>query len=245
MKNNESNIFVFIATIIIGIMISLNISFSNKGAFAFLDTKQYEDASDTKSKLLDDISNLNDQYNISYSKYSKYQSLGINNAKLAQEMEVELEQNKMNIGASQVRGEGIKITLNDAPDYIKEKKELSPELYLIHNFDVAIILNEIKIAGAEAIAINGIRISDTSGVICDGYVLQVNGQQAYAPFYIEAIGNKDALVEYMTRDSGYLKQMSLTRKVVAFTEQEDTINMEAYTGGINNKYLISSEKIKK
>lgn len=245
MKNNEANIFVFIASIIIGIMISLNISFSDKGNFAFLDTKQYEDAANVKLKLLDDISNLNDQYNLSYSKYNKYESLGKNNAKLSEEMEVELDENKMNIGATEVQGDGIKVTLNDAPDFVKATKELSEQQYLIHNFDVALILNEIKIAGAEAISINGIRISDTSGVICDGLVLQVNGQQAYAPFYIEAIGNKDALMEYMNRDSSYLKQINITRQVVAYAEQENNITMSAYGGGISKKYLKSAEKIKK
>lgn len=60
MKNNEANLFVFIASIIIGLLISLTFNFNYSSNRIILDSKQYEDAYNEKNKLMNDISNLMD-----------------------------------------------------------------------------------------------------------------------------------------------------------------------------------------
>ena len=43
MKKNEGSIFVFIASIVIGLLISLNIHFGTQTETVILNTKQYQD----------------------------------------------------------------------------------------------------------------------------------------------------------------------------------------------------------
>ncbi len=57
------------------------------------------------------------------------------------------------------------------------------------------IINQLNRAGAEAIAVNGKRIVNTTEVICIGPVLRINGEAVAAPFIIKAIGDPDILME--------------------------------------------------
>ncbi len=56
MKNNEATIFVFIASIIVGLLIAMNIGFEGKNNF--LDVKQYDEAYNERTKLYSEINNL-------------------------------------------------------------------------------------------------------------------------------------------------------------------------------------------
>ena len=232
MKNNEANIFVFIASIIVGIMISLNMSFSSKEPITILDTKQYEEAVNNKTRLLDKIGSMNDQYNLSYAKLNKYQDVGLNNAKVAQEMQNELLKNKMLFGTTDIHGPGVRITLNDA---VAQLRTTDP-MYMIHNNDVAMVLDELKRAGAEAISINGERITNITSVNCDGVFIQTNGIQVYTPFNIVVIGNKDIIYEFMNRQGGYLQQMSIVRQLSVNIEQADDVRINGFYKDIKSKF---------
>lgn len=52
MKNNEASTFVFIASIIIGILISMNISFTRTTDRVFLSAKQYQDSYNYKTSFI-------------------------------------------------------------------------------------------------------------------------------------------------------------------------------------------------
>ena len=72
MKNNEATIFVFIASVIIGILISMNIGF--KGKINFLDVQQYDQAYNERTKLYSQLNNLKQQYYSTNAKLKKYNS---------------------------------------------------------------------------------------------------------------------------------------------------------------------------
>ncbi|MBC8062278.1 MAG: DUF881 domain-containing protein [Clostridiaceae bacterium] len=237
MKNNEANIFVFLASIIVGIMISLNMSFSNKIHMTILDTKQYEEAVNKRTQLLEQISKMNTEYNLSYSKLNKYESVGLNNTKLAQEMKNELLKNKMAYGTTDLHGQGIRITLDDGPEEIKR----TWSLYMVHNYDLAMILNFLKIAGAEAISVNGERITNMTTVDCDGVFIQTNDNQIYSPFTIEVIGNKDVLYEYMNREE-YVKRMLIVRKLRVDIQQVEDVKINGFNRNIKSKFLTVLNK---
>ena len=234
MKNNEANIFVFIASIIVGIMISLNMSFSNKETTVILDTKQYEEAVNNKTRLQDQINSMKDQYNLSYDKLNKYDDVGLNNTKVAQEMQNELLKNKMFFGTTDIHGTGVRITLDDAP---AELRTADSNNYMVHNYDIAIVLDELKCAGAEAISINGERITDKTSVNCDSVFIQANGIQVYTPFNIDAIGNKDIIYEYMNRKEGHLKQMSILRSLSVDIHEVEEVKINGFYKDINSKFL--------
>lgn len=227
MKNNEANTFVFIASIIIGILISMNISFSRSSEMVFLSTKQYHDAYNYKNKLYNDIVGLVEQYDKYSSKLEKYKSNEQSQEQVTEGIEEELRENEIIIGKTPVEGQGIKIKLNDAS--IEDVEDtFDYQLRLVHNTDIIQVLNDLRNAGAEAISINGLRIVESSEVYCSGPFLRVNGVKIAAEFSIDAIGNKEVLYNYMMSNENYLKTLMI-RKLNVKVEQSDKIRISAYT----------------
>lgn len=239
MKNNEASLFVFIACIIVGILISLNINFNRTNNIVFLSTKQYQDAYEQKNTLRNDISNLNQQYYDLSNKLNKYKSAGKDKLAVVEELDKELNQNKMFLGEEDVEGQGIVITLKDVSNesyYNIEDPDLSSKI--IHNSDLNYIINDLKNAGAEAISINGQRVTDRTAVYCDGTLIAINGVKITTPFYVSAIGNKEALNNYMLSDLNYLKYM-IGRTISVNVNELDDIKIQGYSFDIPKDFLKS------
>lgn len=239
MKTNEASIFVFIASIIVGIMVSLNINFNRSVERVFMSTKEYQDANNTKNKLLNDISNLQEKYYQYYSKVSKYENTDKTQIQIAQEMQNELLKNEELIGQQAVTGQGIQITLKDGdPELYDDATEKL--LRTVHNYDVYNVINDLRNAGAEAISINGQRVIDTTSVFCDGVFLRINNVKVPVPFYISAIGNKEVLDNYMMQDDNTLKSL-INRNVYVTLARKDNIKIPGYLNDINVKYMKSKK----
>lgn len=240
MKNNEASLFVFIASIIIGILTSLNINFNRTYNRFFLSTKQYQDAYNNRTKLRNEVSNLQDEYEELSSKLRRYEYGDKNYYSVIGELENELNKSKMITGQLDVEGEGIKITLNDGSnDLFFDSSDESILDRIIHNYDIVYVINDLRNAGAEAISINGQRVIDRTEVYCDGPLLRVNGVKIAAPFYINAIGNKEVLKNYMLADEGYLTFL-MNRQIYVNLEQADKIRIQAYTNVIGKEYITAT-----
>lgn len=241
MKNNEANIFVFIASIIIGILISMNMSFvkGNTSKRVFLSAKQYQDAYNYKNQLYNQISALSEQYRDNYNKLNKYKDNEQNETQIVTEINQELNQNNMELGKVAVEGQGIKIFLNDA---VMEDglDAFQYQMKLVHNTDVIQVINDLKNAGAEAISINGHRMVDTSEIYCSGPFLRVNGVKIASPFSIDAIGNKDVLYNYMISNENYLKIL-MTRKIVVKVTKSNKIKIPVYNGDYKIQFMKNKD----
>jgi uncharacterized protein YlxW (UPF0749 family) len=238
MKNNEASLFLFIATIIIGILISLNINFNRLPNRVFLTTKQYQDAYKQRNKLRADISDLKEQYFKYSQKLSNLQFERNIPGSVPPEIEEELMKNKMILGQLDIEGEGINITLKDGSNDLFFLDEDDPYILdrIIHNYDITYVINDLKNAGAEAISVNGQRVIDRSEVICDGALLNINGVKIASPFYINAIGNKEVLKKYMLDDQNYLKYM-ISRSIFVEVNEANTVKIQAYTHEIDKNFI--------
>ena len=96
---------------------------------------------------------------------------------------------KLKAGLTDVQGKGITINLEDAPEVEID----NPNLLLIHDSDVYGVINELKKAGAQAIAMNGERIIATSEQVCAGPSIKINKSRYSVPFEITAIGDPEKL----------------------------------------------------
>lgn len=240
MKNNEATLFVFIASIIIGLLISLTFNFNYSSNRIILDSKQYEDAYNEKNKLTNDISNLMDQYNVLYSKAQKYKNEIQDTSGVLDGIEDELYQSKLVLGTTAVEGEGIEIMLKD--QNFKSSDNLTQQEMkagLVHDFDLINVVNDLRNAGAEAISINGQRVIQSTEILCGGPYVYINGVKVLGPFHISAIGNKSVLKEYMMMDQNYLK-MLIQRKINVSVSESSKVQIPAYDGKIKKKYLKSS-----
>jgi len=115
----------------------------------------------------------------------------------------ELEKMRMMAALVPVTGPGLVIVLNDSP-MAKEAAPEEKDNYLVHVEDLRAVVNDLFLAGAEAVAINGQRLGPVSSLRCIGPVIYVNGKQMAPPFRIEAIGPSDVLEKAMNLPGGIL-----------------------------------------
>lgn len=240
MKNNEVNVFLFIACIIIGILISMNMSFNKNAIRVVLSTKQYQDASYEKLQLESQINSLIDELKTMNSKVQTYDS-GFNSTKtVTDELNKEIQKNKMDLGYTAVTGEGIRFSVSDASEYLKFSTA-EDRNYIVHDYDIMNILNDLKDAGAEAISINGQRIISTSSIFCSEVLIDINGVEFPKPFNFEAIGNKATLLSYMDSDENYLKYLRYVRKIHWDIETVDNLTIPAYNGNIKSDKISEAK----
>lgn len=113
-------------------------------------------------------------------------------------------------GLTPVKGPGIIVELNDS------KSPTMPGAY-VHDLDLREVVNELKAAGAEAIAINGERLIVTSEIRCSEAFIMVNGRRVAPPYIIYAVGDPDNMIKALTIPQGVidrLKVIGLQVKVV-------------------------------
>jgi len=119
----------------------------------------------------------------------------------------EWERIRLLAGLTDVKGPGIVIKLDDATP---GKTEVALNALLVHDQDIKVILNELKSAGAQAISINGERITAVSEQVCAGPTILINKNRHSVPYEICAIGDPDVLydalvnsehLQFMIRDN--------------------------------------------
>ena len=120
--------------------------------------------------------------------------------------------NKM-IGLSEVKGPGVIIKVEDSK--IDPNAEMNLNNLLVHDMDLLKVINELKNAGAEAIAINGTKIG--------------------SPFEIKAIGSPEALAN-LERPGGCINNLK-EKRLIAELKKDNNITIPKYSGVLNFKYL--------
>jgi uncharacterized protein YlxW (UPF0749 family) len=234
MKKNQANVFIFIASILVGILISLNILGSTGSQKIYLDPEDFVETYNEKVKLTNELENLKKTLYEQSKKIGTYKSASNDNEKIIEEMKLELTNNYMTLGKTDVEGEGITITLTDG-------EEVLPfGVNLIHDSDILNIVNDLKNAGAEVISVNGQRITDQSDIFCSGPFIEVNGVKNPTPFIINAIGNKEQMTSYMESEGKKISNL-IIRGIKVNIETLDNIVILAYNGEFNNKYISKDD----
>lgn len=235
MKKNEANILLFAACVIVGILLALNINITKAGTYTYLNSGQYMDAYNYKTRLQNEISMLMNQYTEYDDKLKLYESASNDKNKVLKEMQKDLEESNMLLGRTDVEGQGVVIILNDA-DSSLFNNTFDDQFRLVHNTDILFVINDLINGGAEAISLNNQRITYASEVYCNGPFIQVNGVKIAAPFVIKAIGNKQVLYNYMVSDENYLQSLIL-RKLNVQIKQADKFTIPAYKSDLKAEYL--------
>lgn len=144
----------------------------------------------------------------------------------------ELDYLRLISGLTDVSGKGVIITLNDA-----EKPENPDSVmdYIIHDSDILNVVNQLRLAGAQAISINNERIIATSEQVCAGPTIKVNNNRYAVPYEIKAVGNADKLYSDM-KNNDIIKEMLQLGKRVTITQEKDIV-IPKFSNDINS--LIS------
>lgn len=146
----------------------------------------------------------------------------------------ELDRARIEAGVTELSGPGVEVTLNDSNISLKPGQD--PNLYVLHDEDVLRVLNEIRAAGAEAIAINGERLLATTEIRCTGPAIVLNKNKRLAPPYvITAIGNPDTLESSLKMRGGVAETLQFWGIQVT-VKKLPQVTVPAYTGGITFEY---------
>lgn len=156
--------------------------------------------------------------------------------------EEEIKLDNILLGLTDVTGDGIVITLKDNNNV--KRSNIGPldniELYLVHAGDLVEVVNALRNAGAEAISINGQRITNYTAIYCAGNVVVINGEKISSPIEIKAIGSPELLYGSIMIPGGYLELLEETGVIVNVKKQEN-IKINKYDGIINTQYITSEE----
>lgn len=91
----------------------------------------------------------------------------------------------LSAGFVPARGPGVRITVDDSPS--------GDPLEAVRDEDLAMLTDALWGAGAEAIAINGKRLTVLSPIRNSGNAIHVNSRPLSPPYVVEAIGDPDTL----------------------------------------------------
>jgi uncharacterized protein YlxW (UPF0749 family) len=98
-------------------------------------------------------------------------------------------------GDGPVTGPGVRITVDDRPDARTERQVVLDE-------DLQRLVNGLWVAGAEAIAVNGQRLTGLSAIRGAGEAITVNFRSLRRPYVVQAIGDPDALPARFIESAG-------------------------------------------
>ncbi len=124
---------------------------------------------------------------------------------LAQAAALELEQAgqgkrltrlETSAGASPVQGPGLVVTLDDAESASGDSADGDPRTGSdddgrVQSRDIQLVVNGLWAAGAEAVAVNGQRLTTLSAIRFAGEAILVNYRPLVRPYRIEAIGGSE------------------------------------------------------
>ncbi|WZL78440.1 DUF881 domain-containing protein [Eubacteriales bacterium mix99] len=151
-------------------------------------------------------------------------------------MKKETQDARWMAGLLPVEGPGVEIILNDR----KRDTILTDNPYLgyyvVHDSDMLNVINELREAGAEAIAVNDTRIMGNSRISCGGPTINVGKYGRFAPpFVIRAIGDPDALMASFQRDDSIYQNLNSWGLEVQIRKMSK-IKIPRYLGDMDYKY---------
>jgi len=112
-------------------------------------------------------------------------------------------------GMTALTGPGVVITLDDSG--AARSPTGDPNDLVVHERDIQTAVNALWAAGAEAVAINGERLSVLSAVRCAGNTLLLHGSVHSPPYEISAIGDPAGLQGSLAAQPGMERLLDAVR----------------------------------
>lgn len=141
-------------------------------------------------------------------------------------------------GVTELTGSGVKVTLQDSSAI--QKPGENPNFYLVHDEDILKVVNELKAAGAEAVAVNDQRLTAVTGISCSGPSVSVNKKALVPPFVVTAIGNPETLEGALKMRGGVVEFLQFCGIQVSIKKLEN-VTIPAYKGSVKMNYIAETD----
>lgn len=200
----------------------------------------------TEIDLRDNVLKYKEKYDNAYEKLTKKESELEKLRENATKNDENSTKTKENVtkyssllGYNELTGTGIKITLEDAEN---PYARLDPNRAVVHDGDLLEVVNALNNAGAEAISINGQRITNATSITCVGNVVKINGEKVSVPYVISAIGLPEKLYGSITMPGSYVEQLEYDGIQVKIEKVEkEAIVIPKYDGIYKFEYAQNAE----
>ncbi|MCA5894117.1 DUF881 domain-containing protein [Isoptericola sp. NEAU-Y5] len=146
-------------------------------------------------------------------------------------------------GALPVDGPGLTVSLDDAPASSRSISGVRVDDLVVHQQDIQHVINALWAGGAEAMTLQGERVTSTSAFRCSGNILLLHGKVFSPPYVIEAVGDPDQLQAALDASPGvdiyrqYVDWVALGWSVASSTDLE----LPAYTGSSELQYATAPD----
>ncbi len=231
-KKNNPKIILTLFSIIVGIFIATQIKMKLE-IYAPVTVKSLQMTKAEIASINNKISELNKIIKLKEEELELLENIAKGDDNIIDILQQDIKYNKLHSGQTSLKGPGIIITMYDNPEDRTIGFDLNDDV--IHDIDILNIINDLRIAGAEAISINGERVIATSEIKCAGPTIRINGRSSATPFVIKAIGDPKLLYASVNAPGTYGDILKIYD--IGFeTTVEDSLFIPAYTGVFNFKY---------
>lgn len=182
---------------------------------AEIETMRENELREALAEWKENYKEVSQELEVNRNKINEYQNRIESNEEAGELLEEELENAKMLLGLTDVKGTGITITLSD-----NSEKDIISTVLLD-------LINELNSAGAEAISINDQRIVAMTDIVDVDELILINKKRVASPYTVKAIGDLTYLQSALSIKKGYLDK---------YQNQGYTISMVTNNEVVINKY---------
>lgn len=233
MKKWKITIYIIMAVLcfILSMVIFMQFKVVNETDITSIENMQQEELREELANWKKLYKEAEEQYNTKSDKLKEYRDNEQSSEETAQLVDKELDQANTYLGLTDVTGKGINVVVKgqtenneDYVDYITAE-------------DLLVIVDYLKLAGAEAISVNEQRIINTTDIVnlSDG-IITVNQQRILAPYVIKAIGDQTNLESTLLGKGGYVDTLRNAGFDITI-EKNNKIDIPKYNKDITSRYL--------
>lgn len=140
-------------------------------------------------------------------------------------------------GSEPVKGPGLTVTLDDAPSTSvgvgSGGVEPQPDDLVVHQQDLQHVINALWAGGAEAMTLQGERVTSTSAFRCSGNILLLHGKVFSPPYEVTAVGDPGRMEAALDSSEGvqaYLEYVDWVH-LGWDVQRSNHLDLPAYGGG--------------
>ena len=210
----------FVCTILIAVMFA-QFKIVEETDIAGIETAREEELQSMLSSWKTKYEEIEEKLAETNDKILEYRQTINSNREATEVLQKELEQTSLLAGKTNVTGEGVIITL------------LDNEERTIEAMDLRLLVNELKLAGAEAISINEKRILNMTEIVDVNTRIFINEEPTTSPYIVKAIGDQTYLASALSlKTSGFIDSYKKLGKTVDMKKSKNII-IKAYNGSKN------------
>lgn len=161
---------------------------------------------------------------------------GQGGAAVTRDLNDRLQRARIAAGLVAMTGPGVVLQLSDSSAAVPP--DANARDYLVSGRDVLTVVEELWLAGAEGVAVNGERVTVATAIVDIGGSILVNSAYIAGPYQVSAIGPKD-MYDRLARSAGFvdfIRARSETFGIGVSYAVLDNVDLPAYAGSVNLRY---------